>query len=73
MELSLSRRGICISEICRRRYRRLCSGWPTLLGQSGRQFLVLITGHLRSTLSTERGVGRTPDKHLRCCRDVGSE
>ena len=34
MELALSRRVICISEICR---RRLCSGWPTLLGQSGRE------------------------------------
>ena len=38
-----------------------------MLGQSGRQFLVLITGHLRSTLSTERGRDRGVGRRTNIC------
>lgn len=58
----LSRRVICISEICRRR-RSLCSGWPYLglVSQSGRQAVSRLNywSFAQHALDRERRDGET--------------
>lgn len=80
----VSRRVICISEICRRRRRSLCSGWPSLVSQSVSQFRQF--SHLnywsfaQHALDRERQREREGDRRSsicgvvvrRRCRAVGS-